>query len=57
MTYLAGGGLRRAVLAHLSENNNTPLLARAETQGALARLAPDSGVTVCHAGAGLIVEF
>lgn len=57
VTYLAGGGLRRAVLAHLSENNNTPLLARAETQGALARLAPDSGVTVCNAGAGLIVEF
>ncbi len=57
VSYLAGGGLRNAVLAHLSENNNTPLLARAETQGALSRLAPDSGVNVRHADAGLIIEF
>ena len=56
VSYLAGGGLRNAVLAHLSENNNTPARARRDA-GRPSRLAPDSGVNVRHADAGLIIEF
>lgn len=37
LCYLASRGLKRAVLAHLSENNNTPLLARATARDELAK--------------------
>lgn len=57
LTELAGHGLRRAVLAHLSENNNTPLLARAETESCLARCMPDKRVSVYSASAGLVLEL
>lgn len=57
ITELAGFGLRRAVLAHLSENNNTPLLARASAEQSLARFAPQYSVSVYPASPGLILEL
>ena len=57
VTELAGFGLRRVVLAHLSENNNTPLLARASTEQCLARFAPQNHVSVYPASPGLILEL
>ena len=57
VTELAGFGLRRVVLAHLSENNNTPLLARASTEQCLARFAPQNHVSVYPASPGLSLEL
>ena len=57
VTELAGGGLKRAVLAHLSENNNTPLLARAATEQRLAQCLPGARIEVYPASAGLTLDL
>lgn len=57
VTELAQSGLKRAILAHISENNNTPLLARAQTEQMLKGFALSDRVSVYPAGAGLVVEL
>lgn len=57
VTELAQNGLKRAVLAHISENNNTPLLARAGTEQMLRKFVPSCRVSVYPAKAGLVVEL
>lgn len=55
LCYLASNGLRRAVLAHLSENNNTPLVAKSTARERLDTFGFD--VELIAAAPGVIVEI
>ena len=45
-TELAGQGTRQFILSHLSDKNNTPVLARRQTEAALADVSAGCAVTV-----------
>lgn len=55
---LANDGLRQAVLAHLSEHNNTPLLAKSAVWRSLSRygLENDVGITVAEPGLSMELQ-
>lgn len=55
LCYLADKGLHRAVLAHLSENNNTPLVAKATAREQLEKYGFD--VELITAAPGVTVEI
>lgn len=50
ITYLASNGTKKAVLAHISETNNTPLVARAEVLLKLKKYGLDKNIDVTCAG-------
>lgn len=50
LTHLANCGLRRAVLAHLSENNNTPLIAKATAREQLEKYGFEVELVVAAPG-------
>ena len=54
---LANSGLKRAVLAHVSEHNNTPLLAKGASWTALSRYGLENEVALYVAEPGLSVEM
>lgn len=50
ITYLASNGTKKAILAHISETNNTPLVARAEVLLRLKQYGLDKNIDVTCAG-------
>jgi len=57
LTYLAAHGkLKRALLAHLSENNNTPLVAKSACREALSAYGFDDIEIIC-AASGVEIEI
>ncbi len=57
LTHLAANGTKQAVLCHLSETNNTPLVARKTALDALGRYGFDKTMSVTVADANVQIEI